>query len=298
MTLQLCILGSLRVGVDADPKPVSLGARETAVVALLALNRGRPVTLSRLIDELWPDEPPNGAANTVQVYMSRIRRAVGADHIAKSSAGYALVVADTDLDVTTFEQLSVRAERAAHAGRFAEASELARRGLALWPDDGFVSTAGMPSLEAEAVRLGELKMSLVEGWVEADLALGRGADLLGPLQSLTEMHPLRERLQAVRMTALAQAGRQVEALEMYAEFRRRCIDELGLEPGPALRDIQESILAGGDDLMPLTSPSRRLFKSLGSTATVPTPTTALSAAATSGPSSSTWSRRGRHGLSR
>ena len=173
MGLRIALLGSLRVATDGgDLSPVRLGRRERGVLVLLALQRGHVVPMSRLVDELWPEEPPETAANTVQVYVSRIRRALGKDAVRSDPAGYALNLEPSDLDVAEFERLAERGARALRAGRYAQAADAGRQALTLWQATALVDGTDLPAVRAEAVRLTELRLSVLEDQVEADLALG------------------------------------------------------------------------------------------------------------------------------
>lgn len=276
MGLRIAVLGSLQVGVgDRELAPLTLGRRERALLTLFALHPGALVRTSRLVDELWPERPPQGAANTVQVYVSRLRRRLGADSVQTRPTGYALNVRSDDVDVVQFEQLAEQGTRALRSGHYGEAASVLRRALALWGGDPLVDGTELPSVQAEAVRLTELQLSILEDRIEADLALGRGPDLVAELTTLAEKHPFRERLQAALITALLHAGRQVEALERYGAYRTRCVDEIGIEPGSALQQLQGSILAGGADLAPVAAPPDRLSKTPDSEASVPRPVTPL-----------------------
>lgn len=276
MTLKVAVLGPLQVSTrDGEPLTRRLGRRERAVLTLLALHRGAVVPAAILIDELWPNEPPDTAANTVQVYVSRLRRALGPEAVRGDPIGYALQVGPDDLDVDAFERLTSRGKRAVAAGRFAEADDVLRRALHLWRGEPLVDGCELPAVRAAAVRLIELYVSALEDRFDAALALGEGPELLAELELACGEHPLRERLQAARITALFHAGRQSEALDVYREHRARCIRELGIEPGPLLQRLQRSILAGGAELTPATWPLGRLLRTAGSAATLPTPRTPL-----------------------
>jgi len=247
MGFRVALLGGLAIATDdGDFVPTNLGRRECAVVTLLALNGGHTVTVARLVDELWPEHAPDSAENTVQVYISRIRRALGPQSIQRTGAGYALNVAADDVDVNRFIHLAEQASRALRAGQFEDASELAQQATHLWERGALLDGADLPSVQGETVRLDELRLSTIEDGVEAELALGRGHLRIAELQTLVEEHPFRERLEAALMTALFQGGRQADALACYSDYRRRCIDELGIEPGASVQALQVSMLAGGD----------------------------------------------------
>jgi predicted ATPase/DNA-binding SARP family transcriptional activator len=270
----------LRVGRGDGPVvPVGLGRREAGVVAVLALARGRVVPAGRLIEELWPEHPPDGAQNTVQVYVSRIRRALGRDAVRSGPGGYSLDVVPEDVDVTVLEDLAAEGAKALAGGRFAEAARVLGDGVAMWAGDGLAGVTGgmsqIASVEAEAVRLGELRLAMIEDRLEAEVALGRGPFLVPEVQALLEAHPFRERLHATLMTALFQAGRQVEALDHFTGYRARCVEELGLEPGVGLQGLQREILAGGEGLAVVVAPTGPLFKDADPNATLPRPRTRL-----------------------
>jgi predicted ATPase/DNA-binding SARP family transcriptional activator/class 3 adenylate cyclase len=255
MGLRVALLGSLQV-IDADGEPIDarLGRREREVVTLLALNAGRVVAVSRLIDELWPEEPPDSAANTVQVYVSRVRKALGPDIVKRDGAGYRLNVAPADVDVNEFERLAHAARGALHGGDFAAAARRTAEALSLWKGVALIDGRATPTVSTEAVRLDELRLGVAEDGFEADLALGDGVSRVADIQALLAEQPFRERLHAALMTALFQGGRHADALAHYSAYRALCVDELGIEPGQPLQDLQSAILGGGDGLVPASTP--------------------------------------------
>ncbi len=276
MHLEVRLLGPLTVTIDdAETDVGSLGQRERAVLALLALNTGGIVPASRLVDELWPDDPPNRALNTVQVYVSHLRRHLGRDGVRTAAGGYSLNGSPHDIDAAVFESLGVRGKRALSAGRFAEAVDLLGRAEGLWRGDPFVDTYALPSLQAESVRLDDLRRTIAEDRFEAAIALGEGAGLVDQLETACRDAPLRERLVAALMLALFQSGRHPEALDVYAQHRRRCVAELGLDPGPRLQRLQRAILDGGKELRPAAWPLGRLLKSTSAAASLPAQRTPL-----------------------
>jgi predicted ATPase/DNA-binding SARP family transcriptional activator len=260
------LLGALRVALNGEElQTPALGRRERAVLVLLALNAGRVVSTGRLIDELWPEAAPDGASNTVQVYVSRVRKALGPRWVRRDSGGYALDVSPGEVDVGSFEELARRCREALRAGEFEHAADLAGRALRHWEGPPLADGVGMPSVAAAAARLDELRLAVMEDEAEADVALGRGPRRLADLQSVVAEHPFRERSHAALMSALTQAGRHADALAHYAAYRSRCVDELGLEPGEPLRALQAAILDGGRGIPaaetspePAETPSRRL----------------------------------------
>jgi len=221
------LLGPLEVA-DGDRLLAVAGTKPRALLAALLLRAGETVSAERLIDELWGDEPPETAQNTLQVYVSQLRRALGADLVERRPPGYAAAVAREQVDLARFDDLVASARGAEPA----VAAARLRDALALW--------RGAP--EFDAARLEELRLGALEERIDADLALGRHAELVPELQSLVAAEPLRERLRAQLMLALYGDGRQAEALAEYARARETLVEELGVEPGPELQRAQRLVL--------------------------------------------------------
>jgi predicted ATPase/DNA-binding SARP family transcriptional activator len=222
------ILGPLEVLDEGRVVPVG-GAKPRALLAALLLRAGEVVSADRLIDELWGEEPPDTATNALQVYVSQLRKALGADVVKRRGAGYAVEIDRAELDLARFEDLVAEARTLTPAA----ASERLRTALALWRGDP----------EADAGRLEELRIAALEDRIDADLELGRHAAVIPELQALIETEPLRERPRAQLMLALYREGRQADALAEYARARETLVDELGVEPGPELQRLQRAILA-------------------------------------------------------
>jgi predicted ATPase/DNA-binding SARP family transcriptional activator len=206
------------------------------LLALLILNANRVVSRDRLIDELWGDEPPETATTTVQVYVSRLRKVLPANVLETRPPGYVLAVDSGDIDLPRFEHL---VDESRHAEPQV-AAKLLREGLALWRglaleefDEAFARLEGS--------RLEESRLEAVEARIDADLACGRHAELVGELEALVGLHPRRERLHRQLALALYRSGRQAEALDAYRNARA-FLDELGLEPGDELRELEQMIL--------------------------------------------------------
>ena len=243
-------LGDLEV--VADGQALALGPhQQRAVLALLVLSTGEVVSSDRLIEALWGERPPASAAKTVQVYISRLRKTLnGAQAGAPGSAGaiatvdhgYALRVDPGQVDVRAFERLLDRGRDAFGDHEFDAAATVLRQALALWRGPPLADFTFDAFAAADIARLQELRLEALEIRIDADLALGRHAALVAELEALTTEHPLRERLRAARMLALYRCGREPEALELYRDTRRTLVDELGMEPSPALRELHESIL--------------------------------------------------------
>ncbi len=232
--------------------PVSVrGAKQRTVLALLALHRGRPVSADRLIDALWGDDQVANPVNALQAQIGQLRRTLGATAIVTSEAGYALGIGPDDVDAARFEQLVSRGRRLFDEGEMVPASTALSEALRLRRGEPLTEFAYAGFADAERAHLAELTLVAIETRVEADLALGRNSQLIGELEALCREHPLRERLWELRMLALYRAGRQAEALRAFGEARHSLVDELGIEPGPALRDLESRILAHDPSLAPV-----------------------------------------------
>jgi DNA-binding SARP family transcriptional activator len=236
--LSVAVLGPLRV--EGPGGRVGVGDRKTReVLTLLALAAPRPVSVPALSAVLW-DEPPRSAVKTVQAHVSRARTAVGGA-VSGGPAGYALDPARVDLDVAAAGELRRRARVAALSGDDHGAAELLGRARERWRGEPELPSTSAG--EAERARWVEERLLLVEDHVAAVVAAGDGRAVLGELEALTAEHPLRERLWALRMEALYRSGRQADALAAYRTVRRVLRDELGVEPGPALRALEAAVLA-------------------------------------------------------
>jgi DNA-binding SARP family transcriptional activator len=238
------ILGPVEVRAEGRPLVVA-GARQRALLAVLLLRAGEPVSRDRVIADLWGERPPDGAVKSVQAVVSRLRRALGgeATRLVTSAAGYRLRVEPEELDVWRFERLCEDGRRALAAGRPQRAAARLRAALEEWRGPALADVAFEPFAPPEIARLEDLRAAAVEDRVEADLAMGRGAELVGELEGLVAREPLRERLRGQLMLALYRAGRQGEALDAYREAVRTLDAELGLHPGPELERLQQAIIA-------------------------------------------------------
>ncbi|MFN2489643.1 MAG: BTAD domain-containing putative transcriptional regulator [Actinomycetota bacterium] len=251
--MDLRILGPLEAEEHGRPLPLG-GAKQRALFAILLLHRNQAVSADRLIDLLWADEPPETAANTIQVYVSGLRKALepGREPGAPSSVvvrrgpGYALELDPDALDADRFEHLVERARRE-DAER---AAATLRDALMLWRGPALVDFAYEPFAQAEISRLEELRMIALEERVEAELSLGHHLLLAGELEALVAEHPLREGLRAQLMLALYRAGRQAEALNVYAETRQVLDEELGIDPSVRLQQLEQKILLQDASLEP------------------------------------------------
>ena len=247
---EIRVLGPIEIvgeqGAVAEPAP-----KERQLLAALLAQPGKARSRDALVDALWGASPPASAPKLLQISVSKLRRLLPPSiAIRTREAGYALVLGHGMLDAARFEHLLAEGVEAARAGNPALAATTLRRGLELWRGPAYGALAFDESARAEAERLEELRAVAVEERLAAELELGRHGDLLPELLGLADTHPLRERFQALAMLALYRSGRQAEALDRYAASRRRLRDELGLEPGAELRDLQVRILQQDPALAP------------------------------------------------
>ncbi|TML59076.1 MAG: tetratricopeptide repeat protein [Actinobacteria bacterium] len=266
---QFSLLGPL--SVSSDGTPVALGGQKRrALLAVLLLDANNVVSRDRLIDALWGEEPPETARNTIQVYISQLRKLLPEGALETAPPGYRLVIEPQSVDLFEFIRLSEEGRTTLAAGDAAAGADSLRAALALWRGPPLADLAWEPFAQAEIVRLDELRLAALEDRIDADLALGRHGQLISELEQLVAEHPLRERLRAQLMLALYRSGRQADALAVYQRARRTMVDELGLEPSESLKELERAILAHDPSLSlnaPLaTAPSPRQ---------VPTPPTPL-----------------------
>jgi predicted ATPase/DNA-binding SARP family transcriptional activator len=231
------LLGPLEVARDGRALAIG-GARQRALLALLLLHANELVPRERLIDGLWGEEPPETAPNALQVAVHALRKLLGRERIVTRGQGYLLRVEPGELDLERFERLVERARAEGPAA----AAETLREALALWRGRALGDLADPPFAWAERERLDELRLAALEQRLEADLALGRHAELVAELEALSGEHPYRERLRQLLMLALYRTGRQAEALEVYQQARRTLVDDLGIDPTPELQELERAIL--------------------------------------------------------
>jgi YVTN family beta-propeller protein len=234
------MLGPLEVVVG--DRPVALGgARQRAVLAILLIHRGEAVSVDRLADELWGESPPETAIKTVQVYVSRLRKLLGEGVLVTRAGGYALELPPGAVDADRFARLTADGRAALERGDARDAAEALRAALDLWRGPALADVAYESFAQNEIGRLEELRLAALESRIDADLALGRHATLVPELEALVREHPVRERLRGQLMLALYRSGRQTDALESYREAQQAFV-ELGIEPGPELRRLEQAIL--------------------------------------------------------
>ena len=239
--MEVRVLGPLELVIDNGPVP--LPAKQRRLLAALLIRVGETRSADVLIDSVWGEAPPASASGLLQVYVSQLRKALPAPaRIATFDSGYALSLGEASLDAAEFERLLREGKEAMSDGNPALAASVLGRALGLWRGQAYGEVAYEEFARAEAERLEELRLVCIEARLEAGLALGQQDDLLPELQSLALAHPLRERVQAQLMLALYRCGRQTEALHLFRELRGRLREELGLEPGSELRELQRRIL--------------------------------------------------------
>src|SRR6201996_6495497 len=247
--MQVRLFGELEAEHAGVPGPVR-GAKQRPLLALLALQPGHPVSADRLIDVLWGDGQAAHPANALQAQIGQLRRTFGPAAILTTEAGYALAAGPDEVDVIRFEHLVAQGRLLAEAGQAADASAALGEALGLRRGEPLADFAYAGLFDAERARLDELVLVAIETRSGADLVLGRHGELAAGLEAWCRAHPLRESLWELRILALYRAGRQAEALRAHAEVRDRLVGELGIDPGPALRDLEARILAQHPSLSP------------------------------------------------
>jgi DNA-binding SARP family transcriptional activator/WD40 repeat protein len=262
--MEFRILGSIEA-VENGSGPIALGGpKQRAVLAHLLLRANHLVPTEVLIDEVWGEDPPETVRNALQSYASHLRKALGAERVEGSRAGYILRAEALELDAARFQSLLRDARRLlpidakAAVGAFDHA-------LDLWRGPAFGDLATEASLRSEAARLDDLRLAALEERIDAQLTVGELGEVIGELESLTARHPLRERFWEQLMLALYRTGRQGEALGAFQRAREILVDELGIDPSPELRKLHERILAQSPDLDPGGEPLRgyRLLERVG-----------------------------------
>jgi YVTN family beta-propeller protein len=257
VTVEYRILGPLQLVREGRPLTVD-APKQRALLGVLLLHANEVVPSERLVDELWGESPPATALKTLQVYVSQLRKTLGGNTIVTRGHGYAAAVDADALDLTRFRTIVADARRLLHEGRIGDAAETYARALALWRGDALAEVNFQSTGRREADSLDELRVTVVEEWIDCELALGRHAQVLEQVEKLVERHPYRERLREQLMLALYRSGRQAEALEAYRRARRALVENLGLEPAERLQELERAILRHDPSLdLPPPSRSRR-----------------------------------------
>ena len=249
--MRIGLLGELEVRGDDGAERAITGAKLRALVALLALHAGRPVATDQLVEALWGDDPPPAVRNGLQGLVSKLRRSLGGtDAVTMRGGSYALAVEPDDVDVHRFERLVGEARAAVDGGDLAVALRALAEAEALWRGDALADFAYEEFASATIHRLTELRLGAVEERLSIELSLGHHHAVVAELEALVSSSPLRERPRGLLMLALYRAGRQADALRVFQEGRTILADELGLDPGPELRQLEAAILAHDPALDP------------------------------------------------
>ncbi|MFF4756247.1 AfsR/SARP family transcriptional regulator [Streptomyces sp. NPDC002514] len=251
--LRFSVLGPVRAWREGEP--VNTGSpQQRALLAALLLREGRTATAPELIDALWGTEPPLQALAAVRTYASRLRKVLDPGVLISESGGYAVRgLRAGALDLAVAQDLVAQAEKARNAGDLGPARDLLKQALALWDGEPLAGVPG-PYADAQRVRLDEWRLQLLETRLDLDLEQGGHAEAVSELTALTAAQPLRERLRELLMLALYRSGRQAEALAVYADTRRLLAEELGVDPRPGLRDLQQRILQADPALAEPSAP--------------------------------------------
>lgn len=253
--MQFRLLGP--VEARRDDRPLALGGtKPRALLALLLLHANEVVSRDRIVEALWSDRPPGTAEHSLDVQVSRLRKALAPDDILVTrGSGYMLEAEPDRIDARRFERLLAEGRRANAAGRAGQALETLEAALDLWHGNALGDLAYEEFARAESERLDELRLVATEERIDAELVLGRQDTAIPELEALVARHPLRERPRAQLMLALYRAGRQAEALRVYADTRTRLAEELGIEPGTALKELEQAMLRQD----PALGPARPIF---------------------------------------
>ena len=237
--VDLLVLGPVEVRNHGEPVPIG-GPKQRAILALLTADAGHPVSLERLVDDVYGEEATEGARRSVRTFISMIRRELG-DVVQKQGAGYALVVDADAVDASRFEDQVRSAIPMVDTEPEIAAASL-RDALAMWRGHPYADIDSRSLLQPEITRLSDLRLAALEARIDADLVLGRHRELTGELEALIVEHPIRERLRGQHMLALYRSGRQTEALRAFERTRSYLADEIGIAPSPDLSRLEQQIL--------------------------------------------------------
>ncbi|HEU0245523.1 MAG TPA: BTAD domain-containing putative transcriptional regulator, partial [Gaiellaceae bacterium] len=253
---ELRLLGPLELSRGGESVALG-GPKPRALLAVLALEPKHVVSVDRLVEALWPGETPETAAHAVQVYVSQLRKTLGAEMLPRRAPGYALELEPERVDLHRFVKLASDGHETLAAGDAAASVTILREALALWRGPALADFLYEPFAQTEIARLEELRTVVLEERIDADLALGRDAELVSELEALVQAQPLRERPRAQLMLALYRSGRQADALAAYRAARETLVEDLGIDPGPELRELEAAILRQDESLLLEEAPLAR-----------------------------------------
>lgn len=267
-SLQFEVLGPLRVFRSSELcTPVAL--KQRALLALLLLKANELLPTNRLIDELWDCNPPVSAVAALQMYVSGVRRAI-TPHAVRSrcesrrhpvlqtqSSGYLIKAASGQLDLAQFRSLGMQGRMRLAEGRCQESGDLFRQALSLWRGDALADLSGVTALRHYATHLEEERLALLQARIGVDLCQGHSLETVGELEEICFRHPLREDFQQQLMLALYLSGRRADALTAYTRLYQIMTDELGIEPGPGMRAMQQAVIRGSEPRMGIHDSHRR-----------------------------------------
>ena len=250
------LLGNLAVANEDGTSVAIPAAKRRALLAILLLQRGRPIQRDALIDALWGDAPPDAAADSLFAHVSRLRREIGGEAIRSVPGGYELPLRADELDVLVVDSEVAAGRRALAVGHAPAAATILAQALARWQGPALAEFGDEPFAQADIAQLEQLRAGALEDRIEADLALQRHHDLVPELEQLVQLHPLRERMWSHLLLALYRSGRQSDALDRFRELRRTLLADLGLEPSPELQELQRRILRQDPSLAPPAAAGR------------------------------------------
>ncbi|MDI3423701.1 AfsR/SARP family transcriptional regulator [Streptomyces luteolus] len=264
--MKIQVLGPLSAEVNGGAI-VPTAAKPRQILSLLALYPGRVLPVSMIMEEIWGTKPPQSALTTLQTYILQLRRRLGTamgpdapgsakDVLATRHGGYLLQIPPEAVDVHQYEQLVTAGRAAFEDGDDEVSADRFRRALDLWRGPALVDVRVGPILEIEVLRLEESRLGVVERRIDADLRIGRHAELISELTELTARHPQHEGLHSQAMVALYRSGRQAAALDVYRRLRMRLIDELGVEPSPQVQRLHQAMLSVDPQLDVVAGPRR------------------------------------------
>ncbi|MEU8674462.1 AfsR/SARP family transcriptional regulator [Streptomyces sp. NPDC048560] len=271
--MEIKVLGPLDVRLDGTSVVPSAG-KPRQILALLALRAGRIVPVPVLMEEIWGDRIPRSAQTTLQTYILQLRRRISAarpdarrptakDVLTTRFGGYQLSEPVVSSDVVDFQRLTAEGSSALERGEAGRAAELLGRALGLWQGPALVDVPTGPLLDTEILGIEEGRARALELRVEADLRLGRHADLIGELRMLVARHPLHESFHAQLMIALCRSGHNWRALEVYQQLRATLVGELGVEPSGRIQRLHQEVLSGDQGRLSDSSPEPGLLLRAG-----------------------------------